>query len=74
MNPPRNIVGQMVRKRRNQLDLSQGDFAARCQRMGWDISRDIVARIELQIRIVPDFELVKLAEVLGISIEELMAE
>lgn len=39
---------------------------------GWDISRDIVARIEGQTRWVGDFELVKLADVLGVPATDLL--
>lgn len=35
------------------------------------MSRDIIARIEGQIRLVPDFELKKLAKALGVKIPEL---
>lgn len=67
MEPPRNVVGPQLRKIREGLGLSQEAFAAKCQRNGWDISRDIVARIELRIRLVPDFELKRLADCLEVS-------
>ena len=69
---PRNISGPKVRKFRNALGLSQPEFAAKCQRSGWDISRDIVARIEGQTRWVADFELVQLAKNLGVDVRELI--
>ena len=44
----------MLRSRRGW---SQPVLAAKCQLAGWDVSRDIIARIELRVRWVADFEL-----------------
>ena len=68
---PRNIVGPQVRHRRNQLGLSQNEFAARCQVKGWDVTRDTICDIELQRRWVADFELVNLARHLQIPVDDL---
>jgi hypothetical protein len=54
------------------LKISQAELVARCQRLGWDISRDILARIELQIRWVGDYELLLLAEALGVESDRLL--
>jgi transcriptional regulator with XRE-family HTH domain len=59
---------------RNRLGLSQAQFAAKCQLAGWDASRDIVARIELQIRRVTDLELITLASVLRVPVESLLSK
>ncbi|MGD0816320.1 MAG: hypothetical protein ABSA83_22230 [Verrucomicrobiota bacterium] len=40
--------------------------------LGWDVSRDIIARIEGQVRWVADFEVVKLATVFRIDGPELL--
>jgi hypothetical protein len=42
-------------------------LAERCQRLGWDISRDTLAKIESQTRWVADFELAFLAAVLRVQ-------
>ena len=39
---------------------------------GWDISRDIVARIELQTRCVTDIELLELCRILRLSANALL--
>ncbi len=72
MQKIKNVSGPQVRKIRYQLKLSQPELAARCQRLGWDISRDIVARIELQTRWVGDFELALLANALKVPISDLI--
>jgi len=69
---PRNIIGPQLRRIRYGRGLSQPDFAAACQQIGWDISRDIVARVECQTRWVADFELLLIARVLEIPMEQLL--
>jgi len=52
---------------REKRGLTQAALVAKLNLAGWDVSRDIIARIEGQIRWVADFELVKLAEGLGLD-------
>lgn len=70
--PPKNLVGPQVSKLRYQHGLSQSELAAKCQRMGWGISRGIVAGIEGQVRCVTDLEFALLARVLGTNLDELL--
>ena len=72
MRPPGNIVGPQISRLREAQGLSQADLAAKCQLLGWDISRDILARIEGQIRLVTDTELVFLARSLAVSLDGLL--
>jgi hypothetical protein len=46
-------------------------LAAGCQRLGWDVGRDIIARIEARVRLVTDSELLFLARALDVPVEEL---
>lgn len=68
----RNLVGPILRRIRVDKELSQADLAAKCQTMGWDISRDIVAAIEDQSRAVTETEIVLLAMILKIEAKELL--
>ena len=68
----RNVVGPQIRLLRSRRGWSQPVLAAKCQLAGWDISRDIIARIELRIRWVADFELILLARVLGVEVTALL--
>ena len=68
----RNVVGPQVRTLRSRRGWSQPVLAAKCQLAGWDISRDIIARIELRIRWVADFELILLARVLDVEVTALL--
>lgn len=69
-----NVCGPQISRYRNQLGWSQSKLAAKCQLAGWDVSRDIIARIELQIRWVGDFELATLALVLNVPLITLFPE
>ncbi|MDX2082093.1 MAG: helix-turn-helix transcriptional regulator [Terrimicrobiaceae bacterium] len=73
-NAPRNIVGPQVRRLRVALEISQPELAGRCQRLGWDVGRDAIAKIEGGSRWVADCELVYLARALECSLLELFAE
>lgn len=67
-----NVSGPQIRRIRNAYCWSQPELAAKCQLAGWDVSRDIIARIECRTRWVGDFELAMLARVLGVSVQELL--
>lgn len=60
----KNVVGPQVRRFRDQQGWSQSMLAAKCQLLGWDVSRGIIAAIEGQVRWVGDFELILLAKAL----------
>jgi transcriptional regulator with XRE-family HTH domain len=65
------LVGPQVRKWRTKKGWSQEAFATKLQLRGWSISRDSVASLESQRRRASDLELLFLARVLGISLEDL---
>jgi transcriptional regulator with XRE-family HTH domain len=71
IRPLGNIVGKQVRNIRSKQGLSQPQLAAKCQRIGWDIGRDIIARIETGVRLVTDSELLFLARVLNVEVASL---
>jgi len=71
IRPRGNIIGRQVRQIRSSQGLSQPQLAAKCQRIGWDVGRDIIARIESQVRLVTDSEILFLAKALGASVVEL---
>jgi transcriptional regulator with XRE-family HTH domain len=69
--PAGNLVGPQIRQLRSKSGLSQPALAAACQRLGWDVGRDIIARIESQVRHVTDAELLYLANALASPLEAL---
>ncbi|XHR27887.1 MAG: helix-turn-helix domain-containing protein [Chthoniobacteraceae bacterium] len=72
MKVPRNIIGPKLRQIRFERGLTQPALASMCQLKGWDLSRDMLARIEGQTRWVSDFELLFLADVLNLSPTQLL--
>jgi transcriptional regulator with XRE-family HTH domain len=69
--PAMNLIGPQVRKLRTKKAWSQESLAIKLQLRGWNISRDSVASMELQRRRVSDCEMLYVARVLGVSLEEL---
>lgn len=63
----RNISGERVRMKRLPMRLSQAALAAKVQAEGVILEQDAISRIELGSRMVQDYELWALAEVLGVS-------
>lgn len=74
MEKPRNIVGPLIRELREKEGLTQSELVARLNLAGWDLSRDIIARIEAQVRWVSDFEVVKLSEAFGMECGKLIQQ
>jgi transcriptional regulator with XRE-family HTH domain len=72
MNHPRNLVGPRIRELRDKVGLTQPDLAAKCNLLGWNLSRETLAKIETQIRWVSDCELLCLARALGIKVDQLL--
>lgn len=66
-----NIVGVTVREYRKQLRISQRELADRLQIIGLDIDKNAVQRIESGQRFITDIELIYLAQVFNITVEEL---
>jgi transcriptional regulator with XRE-family HTH domain len=66
-----NIVGVAVREYRKQLRISQRELADRLQIIGLDIDKNAVQRIESGQRFITDIELIYLAQVFNITVEEL---
>lgn len=69
---PLNVSGPQIRFLRNERGWSQLALAAKCQIVGWDVTRDTIANIELKRRWVADHELIVLAAVLKVEVKELL--
>lgn len=70
----RNIVGAKVAQVRKEKGIKQKDLVAALQSRGMDICDTSMSRLEGQNRMVQDFEVPILAEVLGVSIEWLLSQ
>lgn len=72
LNGKRNVSGKRVRQLRLKKRLTQADLAAKVQTTGVILEQDVISRIEAGTRMVQDYELRALAEVLGVTADWLM--
>jgi transcriptional regulator with XRE-family HTH domain len=72
MPAERNIIGPQLCRWRKDRGLTQPMLVARCNLMGWGMSREILAKIETRIRWVADAELACLAAALKVPVEALL--
>jgi transcriptional regulator with XRE-family HTH domain len=61
-----NIIGPQLRRIRYQQGLTQPALTRKCQLIGWDISRESLAKVESQLRGVSDIEILTLAKALRV--------
>ena len=69
--PKQNIIGPHVRRLRVESGFSQDALAAKCQRIGWALTRGTLAKIEARVRLVNDAEVLLLAHALEVTPEKL---
>ncbi|MBQ6625393.1 MAG: helix-turn-helix transcriptional regulator [Clostridia bacterium] len=67
-----NIVGQKIKKIREEMNLSQKDFLAQLQIAGLDLSNSAISKLEGQFRRVTDRELLIISKTLKISVDDLL--
>ena len=66
-----NIIGPQIKRLREQSNMTQEELTARCNLVGWNISRGTLAKVESQVRRVTDEEVALIAEALKVKITEL---
>ena len=66
-----NVVGPQVRKVRNAKGWTQSILAQKLQLQGWSISTGSLGKLEARLRRVPDGELLFLAKVLSVAVNDL---
>ena len=69
-----NLIGKNVERLRKERGMKQKDFITRLQVEGLDINPTSYSKMEGQIRIVTDREVLIIAKVLGVSMETLFQE
>ena len=70
----RNISGSRVEQRRKEIGMKQKDLLTQLQVRGIDLNASGLSKLEGQLRSINDFELVALADVLGVSIDWLVGK
>lgn len=71
-NNVKNICGKKIREERQRQQLSQTELAASLKVYGVSLDQKAMSRIELQIRVVADFELMAFAKVLQVDMMDLL--
>lgn len=68
-----NICGKNVARLRKNIKISQRELADRMQLVGIDLDKNAVQRIECGKRFVTDIEIVALAKVFGVTLDNLLS-
>ena len=71
-----NICGENVKLLRKAFKpkMSQRILAEKLQLFGMDVDKNAIQRIECGLRFVTDIELLAIAKVFGVSLDELVSE
>ncbi len=67
----KNIISEKLIKIREQNQLSQQNLATKMQTMGVNIDQQAISKIELNKRIVTDYELMCLCKILNVEVKDL---
>lgn len=68
------IIGERVRVKRESLKVSQKELAASLEKVGINLSRETISKIENGNRATNAIELKAIGEILGLTTEELVQE
>lgn len=68
----KNLTGYNIKRIRTQQRVSQTELAQMLRDEGISIERDSISRMEAGRRVVLDYELITIAKVLKVSIQELI--
>ena len=67
-----NVAGKLIEKTRIENNISRQDLANKLQLMGINVDTSFVYKIENQLRLLKDFELIAICEILDIDISSLI--
>ena len=70
----RNICGAKIEQRRKAIGMKQKDLLTQLQIKGIDLNASGLSKLEGQLRSVHDYELVAIAETLGVTINWLLGK
>ncbi len=68
----KNIISSELRRQRKLCGLSQSQLAAKMQTMGVNIDQQMISKIEKNTRLVTDYELACLCDILHISADQML--
>lgn len=67
----KNIIGGRLRALRKENNLTQGELAAKMQTLDINIDQQMISKIENNARIVTDYELACLCQVLRVTVNDM---
>ena len=68
----RNICGARIEQRRKAIGMKQKDLLTQLQIKGIDLNASGLSKLEGQLRSVNDYDLIAIAETLGVTINWLL--
>ena len=68
----RNIIGVKIEQRRKDIGMKQKDLITQLQIKGLELNASGLSKLEGQLRSVLDFELIAIADVLGVTVNWLL--
>jgi transcriptional regulator with XRE-family HTH domain len=68
------IIGQRIKKGREEIEISQKELATKLCEIGFNISRETVSKIEGGSRIANALELKAICEIINLSQDEILHE
>lgn len=70
----KNIVAERVSSARIAANLSQQELASKLQTLGVSIDQQAISKIERNLRVVTDYEVLCLAEALNVDVKFLLGD
>ena len=70
----KNICGARIESKRKELGLKQIDLLTKLQIKGVELTASGLSKLEGQLRSINDYELVAIAEILGVSLNWLVGK
>jgi len=68
----KNVIGNNLKKLRKEKGLTQKALAEKLQLQGYEFSDLTILRIEQGARFVPDYEVAAIAQLFGVTTDELL--
>ena len=69
-----NITGPRIKALRKEKGLTQEQVVAKMQLSGIQIDQKAISRLESGDRVITDYELMRLAEILGTSVDQIIRD
>lgn len=66
-----NLIGPQIKAIRESRNMTQEALTAKCNLVGWNISRGTLAKMEAQVRRITDVEVELLCKALKVQVQEL---